>query len=330
MAKLLDSDLNIPTTFGEFNSLAKKISDELRLSPKTTNPSKILHFIAQGLNAENGNRLKAELDSYNFLSQISIQVKHPEWATTALDEDPSLDQLFIDATPDAIALGVIANVIYECFSKQSDSFHELNFTAEDINTIQEKIIQCNTHLPKEQIEFIDNGVFSFSETENATPIKVSGFRSLLNLFLQKLLPLMLNKLQEKQKNDLFTPIVKLVRSENDFDLAIQEMLTAIVIRDAKDILLFEVWHSLSFDTDLPKAKLEKSSFIDSAIGINKTLNQSNWPLRGRHILLAEYFYKKTNIVIDPMLCQAWLGGSAMPNPEQMQMIDAISNNSLNN
>jgi hypothetical protein len=305
--------------------LAKKISDELRLSPKTTNPSKILHFIAQGLSAENGNRLKAELDSYNFLSQISIQVKHPAWANAALKADPKLSTYFLDASPNAIALGIIANVVYEAICKQDDLFSEYNLTADSSHAIQDKIAKYRTLLPKEQLEFIEDGVFCFYEKTKNETINASGFHSLLNIYLHKLLPLISEKSKARAwwEGDILP--TKSVGSENEFDQALKQLQANGITEKAKETLLFEAWSALLFSLEKNTSTPGKWS-IDSALLINKKLNKLGWPLRGRNILLAKCFYKKTNTVVDFDLCSSWLCGLIIPDPEQMKIIESITEN----
>ena len=234
-----------------------------------------MHFIAQGLNAENGNRLKAELDSFNFLSQISIQVKHPAWANAALKKDPKLNKHFLEASPDAIALGIVTDVVYEAICKEADLFSEFNSTPDNNLAIQEKIAKYRSSLPKEQLEFIEDGEFCFYGNTLSEKIKARGFSSLLNLFLHKLLSLISEKSKTKGWWEGDYSSIKLVDSENAFQHAIKQLQSNNIAKKIKDTLLFEVWSVLSSSLERDTSTADNwsvNSAIDSALKINISIH----------------------------------------------------------
>lgn len=251
----------------------------------------------------------------------------PAWANAALKKDPKLNKHFLEASPDAIALGIVTNVVYEAICKEADLFSEFNSTPDNNLAIQEKIAKYRSSLPKEQLEFIEDGEFCFYGNTLSEKIKARGFSSLLNLFLHKLLSLISEKSKTKGWWEGDYSSIKLVDSENAFQHAIKQLQSNNIAKKIKDTLLFEVWSVLSSSLERDTSTADNwsvNSAIDSALKINKKLNKLGWPLRGRNILLAEQFYKKTNTVVDFDLCSSWLAGLILPDQEQMKIIESIT------
>ena len=206
-------------------------------------------------------------------------------------------------------------------------FSEFNSTPDNNLAIQEKIAKYRSSLPKEQLEFIEDGEFCFYGNTLSEKIKARGFSSLLNLFLHKLLSLISEKSKTKGWWEGDYSSIKLVDSENAFQHAIKQLQSNNIAKKIKDTLLFEVWSVLSSSLERDTSTADNwsvNSAIDSALKINKKLNKLGWPLRGRNILLAEQFYKKTNTVVDFDLCSSWLAGLILPDQEQMKIIESIT------